>query len=57
MAWGCGGETVEATGWTLDVAGVEEVAEGALDLEEAGVWEVIVKSGNGDSFGRCGDES
>ena len=51
-----GGETGEATSWTLDVAGVEEVAQGTLDLEGSGIGRDDRKSGNRDGVGSLGDD-
>ena len=44
------------TGGTLDVTSVEEVAEGALNLECAEFGEMVVDSGNRYGFGGLGDE-
>ena len=51
-----GGETGEAPLWMLDVAGVEEVAQGTLDLEGSGMGRAGRKSGNRDGVGSLGDD-
>ena len=56
VCWGGGGEGVEATGGTVDLAHVEEVVEGALDLEGGGMGGVGVELGDGDGVAGGGDE-
>ena len=54
---GVGGSgCVEATPGALDQAHAEEIVEGALDLENGGVWRLGVKGGNGDGVGGSGDD-
>ncbi len=47
---------VEATGGTFDVAVVEEVFEGALNLGDGGIGEMGVEGGGRDGFGGIGDD-